>query len=162
MQCMWNKRFLSLCVAAFIAFSPLFAGEKADAVWAKYKTVEDCTTFSMSGPLARMAISSSGAKIPKGSKISSINVIGFERDKFADTASIWERLDRDLGKSMEMLMDTRQDGNRVKIYVEPQGDIITSFVMFVQDRSRNVFAVMCNGSMPKEEVSKMIEENSKK
>lgn len=159
---MWNRRILSVCVAALIAFSPLFAGEKADAVWAKYKTVEDCTTFSMSGPLARMAISSSGAKIPKGSKISGINVLGFEKEKFADTQSYWTDIDRDLKKSMELALDARHEGDHIKIYMEPQGEDITSLVMFVMDRSQNVFAVILSGRMAKADARRIIEESKKK
>lgn len=155
------KRFgiLAICLMAALTAN---AGVKADAIYKKYKDVENCTALTLSGPLMKLAMGSAAKQLPKGAKVSSINVIGFESEKFADPGSMWEKLDCDLRKSMEMLTDTRKDGNRVKIYVEPQGDIITSFVMFVQDSHKNVFAVLCNGSMPKDEVSKMIEENTKK
>ncbi len=159
---MLSKKILSAFAAAFVALSPLSAGEKADAIWAKYKTVEDCTSFSLSGPIARMAISSSGAKIPKGAKISGINILGFESEKFADTKSFWTDIDRDLKKSLELAMDAHQDGDHIKIYMEPQGDDITSLVMFVNDRKQNVFAVILSGRIAKADAKRILEESKKK
>lgn len=155
------KKFL-LVLTVLLAASPAFAGEKAELIYRKYKDIENCIAVSLSGPLVKMAMGAAAKQLPKGTKISTVYVLGFEKEKFPDTEAYWAKLDRDLCKSMEMVMETEKDGDHVKVFIESQENDITSLSILLLDRNRNTSMVMCTGRIPEEELEKMIEENSKK
>ena len=156
------KRVLTVLALALIAFSSAFADEKTEAIYNKFKDTKNCTALNLGGPMARLAMGGAARQLPKGTKISDLYVLGFEKEQCEDTPGIWSALDADFCSSMKTVADTTRDGARLKMFIEQDEEDITSLSVFIMDQSQNVSVVMFTGSIPKAAVDKMIKENTEK
>lgn len=146
------KCVASLIVSLIVGYASMAAGTLSP-MFKEFKAESNCTVVSI--PRVAMWVASIGSSEPLLSKIHSMKVMNFEQCDSSQADRISRRASQ-LAVGNEPLVRVNDDGERVTVWMDADGDKISSIYVFVNQHGSELTLVEFNGSFTTDDIEQLI------
>lgn len=146
------KCVASLVVSLIVGYASMAAGTLSP-MFNEFKSESNCRVVSI--PRVAMWAASIGSPDPLMSKIHSMKVMNFEQCDSSQADRISRRASQ-LAVGNEPLVRVNDDGERVTVWMDADGDKISSIYVFVNQHGRELTLVEFNGSFTADDIEQLI------